>query len=162
MPGQLSGDTRCSCLGDVYLVASVMVERGSDVETVDAVGGPGVSLLGGSKQTIFIPGGANGVLEKENGPRRACHADTWGENGDPRSRLSVNSACSTSLSNIYSGKFGSTVQRADVKWFLKVLMALSALLARWLPGGTGWIVMRGMCSRQYCFRRSDVLLSMRS
>jgi hypothetical protein len=53
-----------------------------------------------------------------------------------RNRFKVRMACGSNRSHSDKGKFESTVQRMETKWFLKVLIARSAALARCSFGGT--------------------------
>ena len=54
---------------------------------------------------------------------------------EPRRRLMVSSAWGRRRSQCSRGKSGSSVARMETRWFLMVQIALSAALARWLPGG---------------------------
>jgi hypothetical protein len=87
-----------------------------------------------------MPGGAMGVLLKSYVPSNCAHADSLGFIRDPRSRLSVNSACGINLSHIGSGKFVGVLHSPEMRWFFAVWMALSAALLRWFRGGTNCLV----------------------
>jgi hypothetical protein len=61
-------------------------------------------------------------------PWICSHADSFGLILDPRSRLRVSSACGIVLSQRYIGKLSSVEYQPAARWFLAVLMALSAAL----------------------------------
>ena len=48
------------------------------------------------------------------------------------------SACSRRRSQFCIGKSGSVAQIPAMKWYLKVLMARSAELRLYMPGGASW------------------------
>ena len=75
-----------------------------------------------------VPRGSKWVALKLNAPKIAAYADKDGLCRADLTRLRVSSACGISLSHSAMGKSGSHVYRPATKWFLKVLMALSAAL----------------------------------
>jgi hypothetical protein len=64
---------------------------------------------------IRVPGGAKGVLLKSKCPFNWAYADMRGLIRDFRRRLRVIVACGNSLSQSFSGKFGSTEQSPTMK-----------------------------------------------
>ena len=87
---------------------------------------------------ILDPKEAKGVLLHENDPSKASHAESFGLNRYGRSRFKFIYACGSSLHQRNKEKSGYTPQRIEMKWFLKVLMVLSAAFALWRFGGTNW------------------------
>ena len=78
---------------------------------------------------------------------------------EPRSKLRVMSACGRSFSHRIKGKSGSVLQRPAMKWFLKVRMARSAALRRWMWGGASWKSMSWLSMN--CMSAVDASLSSR-
>ena len=72
--------------------------------------------------------------------------------------LSVMVAWGKRWSHNNKGKIGSTVHRAAMKWFLKVLTALSAAFLQCMCGGTSWNCISE--SSKYFLRSSDISISM--
>ena len=89
-----------------------------------------VRLAGFACEMILVPGGAIGVLLKSKLPWSWLQAERFGLMREVRSKLSVMTAWGRSLSQRYSGKFLSVLQRPAMKWFLKVRMARSAAFRR--------------------------------
>ena len=75
--------------------------------------------------TILVPGEASVVAEKLNSPNMHAYAESFGL--DLADLIGFNGvfACSMSLSYSDKVKFGSTLARPALKWFLNVWMALS-------------------------------------
>ncbi len=72
----------------------------------------------------------------------------------------MSSAWGISSSHAARGKVGSVALRVAMRWFFPVLMSRSALLRRWVDGGT---YSTGICAAESRSRRSlDVSLSMTS
>ena len=71
-------------------------------------------------------------------PKRQAWAESLGWRLEERRWFRVMSHWGRRRSHSLSGKFGSQEQRPAMKWFLKVWMARSAALRRWLWGGTRW------------------------
>ena len=72
--------------------------------------------------------------------------------------FSVSCACLMSLHHRTDGKSSSHVQSPAMVWFLKVLMARSAALERWLCGSTDCILIP--LSSRYDFTAFVATLSM--
>ena len=85
-----------------------------------------------------MPGGGNGVALKLKCPKVAACAESDGLRRDERRRLSVSMHCKRSLSQNEAGKCGSYLHRPALRWFLNVMIALSAALRRWRYAGTNW------------------------
>jgi hypothetical protein len=54
--------------------------------------------------------------------------------------LQVMVACCAKWDHSWKGKFLSVMHKPLMKWFLKVCMARSAALTRWLYGSTSWML----------------------
>ena len=63
-----------------------------------------------------------------------------------------------SLSHLFNGKFLCAVHSPAIKWFLTVLIALSAAFLRWHPEVTNWTVIFSLVSRK-AMRSVDTSLS---
>ena len=87
----------------------------------------------------MVPSGAIGVLLKSKGPLRSSYADSELSRREVRSIFSVSWACSMNLSHSWMGQFLSIVPSPAMKWSLKVAIACSAALTRWLCASTSWI-----------------------
>ena len=118
-----------------------------------------VGLLFGFIQTsTLLPGGANGVFRWSNSPNKYAQADSFIFTLAALRRFSVNTHCGNKRSYSCIGKFGSTVTNPALKWFLKVWIALSALFARWICGGTNWSSTPALSMA--CLRSLEISLSM--
>ncbi len=74
------------------------------------------------------------------GPRMHVLADLLGFRREKRSIFNVSSTCGRNSSHSWRGQCVSTVASAAMKCSLKVVMARSAALTRWLCGGTRWML----------------------
>ena len=83
-----------------------------------------------------MPGGASGVALKSKFPKMAAWAEREGLRLEDLTRLRVRTAWGRSLSYSAIGNFGSHVDKPAIRWFLKVLIALSAELCLCRCGGT--------------------------
>ncbi len=88
----------------------------------------------------FVPSGASGVLLKSKVPYTSWLADFLGLQREKHSIFNVSSTCGRKSSQSWRGQSWSTVARAAMKCSLKVAIACSAVLARWLCGGTSWML----------------------
>ena len=62
------------------------------------------------------------------------------------------------MSHLLNGKFLCAVHIPAIKWFLNILIALSAAFLRWHPAGANWKVMFSLVSRK-AMRYVDTSLS---
>ena len=88
-----------------------------------------------------VPGGAKGTRLKLWGTSSTWYAESFGCTREVRNMLSVSCACLMSLHHRTDGKSLAYVQSPAMVWFLKVWMARSAALERWLCGSTSCIFM---------------------
>ena len=105
-----------------------------------------VLISGGLKIVALVPGGAHGVLSKSNFPSRDAYAESLGYTLDVRSRFNESCPCSRSSFHNCAGKSLSVVHKPEIKWSLKVWIALSAALNLRLCGSTS-------CSLIFSFYR---------
>ena len=105
-----------------------------------------------------MPGGASGVALKLNSPKIYVYEEIVEFKQDDLRRFSVIFACSINLSHSAKGKFGLTLARPALKWFLKVWIDLSNKFRLWVYGGTNCYV--GLLSINACTNYCDTSLSM--
>ena len=153
----------CICINyasggwDITFYASVMFWRGSNVESINTMVILWFPLLCFLCITTLVPGGANGVLLKLKFPKRYAYADNFGLTCAFLSRFNVVVYCGRSLSHSSIGKVGSKDTNPAKKWFLKVLIALSAAFLRCTCGGTNWYDI--FCFTKLAFRSANASLS---
>jgi hypothetical protein len=82
------------------------------------------------------PSGAKGYLFQSYGLLRISYADLVGSILKARNKLSVSCICGVSQSHSWRGKSLSVVASTAMKASLKVWIACSAVLTRWLWGST--------------------------
>jgi hypothetical protein len=88
--------------------------------------------FGFSWATIRVPGGANGVVLKSNGPNTCAYADNFLFSRELRRRLSVSVAWWSNWHQRCMGNCVLTVLRPAMKWALNVRIALYATLRQWM------------------------------
>ena len=93
----------------------------------------------------LVPTGASGALLKSKLPNRYAHEDNAGFTLELRSRFKVIYICGSNWSHSLTGKFGSAPAKLASKWFLKVLITLSAEFRKWIWGGTSWYLILFLC-----------------
>ena len=89
-------------------------------------------------QGFWCLGGGMGVLLQSNVPLSWAYTESLVLSIEGRRKLSVISACSNRQCQLYMGKSGSLEQIPEMNWSLKVLIARSAALCKWIYWGYNW------------------------
>ena len=72
-------------------------------------------VLGSSKISARVPGGASGVLSKLNSPSRTAYAESLLLHLALRNKLRVISACGRNSHHSWSGNCGCAVHKLEIK-----------------------------------------------
>ena len=97
-------------------------------------------LVGSSKISTCVPGGARGVRLKSKAPLRYASADRQEFMRAGHRRFNVISACLMRLSHKWRGGGWSQLDSPSMSWSLNVWIDLSYIRSRCRPGGTSWCV----------------------
>ncbi len=137
-PGKCVTDLLCTCFCEPDGVTVIQLQCRSQVSTSLAMWCPGVLVSGFLCMRTQMPGSAK-VQLKSNESCSCAQANKLGLMCEPWRRLRDNSACGSSQSQRWMGKFLSAVlQRPAMKWFLEVRMTLSMALWQCKCSGTSW------------------------
>ena len=87
---------------------------------------------------IFVPGGASGTLLKLKITFSCYSTDFWLLGLEFSKRFRVRVAWGRSIHQMCTGNYVWAEQSTDTKWFLNVLIALSAAFCLFICGVTSW------------------------
>ena len=128
----------CSILWYEAFITSIMIHTRSNVSCIDSVYTQCDPFCGLVCSSTLVSSGAIGVAFKSNIPINPAYADRNGFLLNDFKRLKV--SCAYRILQFKSLTGNRVLQRINpiMSWFLKVLMALSAVFRRCTCGGTGW------------------------